>query len=262
VKNSGEYISEKLKELNVAILVPTYNNEKTLAEVINSLLVYTNDIYVVNDGSTDSTPDILLNFQSQIKSISYNKNKGKGFALKTGIKAILNDGYKYAISIDSDGQHYATDLEVFIENIIKYPDSILVGNRGFNHENMNGQSTFANKFSNFWFTLQTTIELPDTQSGYRTYPLHKMGKMHLWTNRYETELEVLVFSAWRGVDIKPVGISVYYPPVNERVSHFRPFNDFFRISILNTVLVILAVIYGYPRILITKLINNINNILH
>ena len=241
-------VSEELRKINVAIIVPTYNNAGTLAAVIDSLLPYSTDIYVVNDGSTDTTSEILERYHQSIKSISYLQNKGKGYALKTGFRTALADGFDYAITIDSDGQHFASDIEVFINAIVQSPDTLFVGNRGFGHKNMKGGSTFANKFSNFWFRLQTFINLPDTQSGYRLYPLRKMGKMRLWTNRYEAELELLVFSAWRGIAIKPLSISVYYAPVEQRVTHFRPFHDFFRISVLNTVLVFLAIIYGYPSL--------------
>lgn len=241
-------ILEKLQHLKVAIIVPTYNNAGTLAAVIDSLVPYSTNIYVINDGSTDTTSYILSQYNSLVKSISYMPNKGKGYALKTGFKAAQTDGFDYAITLDSDGQHFASDIEIFVNNIECNPDTLFVGNRGFGHKNMAGKSTFANKFSNFWFHLQTLIDLPDTQSGYRLYPLKKMGNMYLCTNRYEAELELLVFSAWRGIAIKPLPISVYYAPVEERVSHFRPFYDFFRISILNTVLVFLALVYGYPSI--------------
>ena len=72
-------------------------------------------------------------------------------------------------------------------------------------------------------------------------------------NRYETELEVLVRSAWRGIRLIPVPIHVYYPPKEERVSHFRPNVDFFRISVLNTIFCILAIVYGYPSMFFHKI---------
>ena len=114
-------------------------------------------------------------------------------------------------------------------------------------------NTFANKFSNFWFKVQTCKSLPDTQTGYRLYPLKQMGTMWWVTSRYEAELEMLVFAAWHGIKLVPVSINVYYPPVGERVSHFRPGMDFFRISVLNTVLCVLAVLYGGPRMLISRI---------
>ena len=112
-------------------------------------------------------------------------------------------------------------------------------------------NTFANRFSNFWFHLQTGLRLPDTQTGFRVYPLLHLPCLKLLTYRYESELELLVFSAWRGVHIVPVPVSVSYPA--DRVSHFRPFRDFLRISLLNTVLCLLAIVYGYPRMLLNRM---------
>ena len=173
--------------------------------------------------------------------------------MKTAFREAVRRGYDYAITIDSDGQHSVDDLAVFFHEIRQHPDSLLIGSRGMDHPNMPQQNNFANKFSNFWFVLQTAHRLPDTQSGYRLYPLRKMGKMHLFTNRYETELEILVRSAWRGIRLLPVPVSVYYPPKEERVSHFRPRADFLRISLLNTVFCVLAVVYGYPSMLFHKI---------
>lgn len=246
-------VTNKLRELKIAIILPTYNNYKTIVEVLDSLLEYTNDIIVVNDGATDSTPQLLENYKDKVHIISYLPNRGKGFALQTGFKKALELGFTYAITIDSDGQHFASDLGLFVEEIEAHPHSLIVGSRLLKQENMPGGNTFANKFSNFWYRVQTGINLPDTQSGYRLYPIQKMGKMPMLTKRYEAELEMLVFSAWRGIDMRAIKIKVYYAPVGERVSHFRPIKDFTRIGFLNAFLVFLAVVYGYPSMGLRKL---------
>jgi hypothetical protein len=71
--------------------------------------------------------------------------------------------------------------------------------------------------------------------------------MHFFTNRYEAELEMLVRASWSGINVCDVGISVFYAPPGERISHFRPFRDFFRISVLNTILTIIAFFYACPK---------------
>ena len=103
-----------------------------------------------------------------------------------------------------------------------------------------------NFFSNFWFTVTTGIRLPDTQCGFRLYPLEKLNSIAFVTRRFEFEVEVLVRAAWKKIKIIPVPVQVFYPPKSERISHFRPFTDFFRISVLNTVLVILALLFYRP----------------
>lgn len=236
----------RLKELGVVVVIPTYNNETTLAAVITGASEYCQAIIVVNDGCTDSTADILKGFD-RIQVITHPKNAGKGRALKNGLLAAQKQGFRYAITIDSDGQHYPSDIPVFIEEIEANPDSLLIGARNLTADNMPGKNTFANKFSNFWYRIETGKKLTDTQSGYRLYPLHKIGNMKGYTTKYEFELEIIVFSSWKGTPVKNVPVKVYYPPQEERVSHFRPFRDFFRISLLNTVLVLVAFLWVYPK---------------
>ena len=114
-------------------------------------------------------------------------------------------------------------------------------------ENMPGKNSFGNKFSNFWFRVETGIRCPDTQTGYRLYPVRLMKDMRFFTRKYEFEIEVLVRSAWKGIKLEWVPVSVYYAPKETRITHFRPFKDFFRISILNTILVLIAFLYIKPR---------------
>ena len=121
-----------------------------------------------------------------------------------------------------------------------------MGSRNMEQEGVPQKSSFGNKFSNFWFKVETWITLPDTQTGFRIYPLKPMKKIWLFTNKFELEIEVIVKLAWRFVPFVAVPIQVKYDP-NERVSHFRPARDFTRISILNTVLVLTALIWYYPR---------------
>lgn len=236
---------ERMAALKCVVVMPTYNNAGTIAQVIDDVKKYSDDVIVVNDGSTDETAAILSSIKD-IKVIDYPKNKGKGYALKLGLAKAYEWGYRYAITIDSDGQHYADDIPVFIDKIEEKPDSLLIGARNLTADNMPSKNTFANKFSNFWYKVETGEKLSDTQSGFRLYPLDKLQKIHFLTRRYEFEVEIIVRAAWRGVNVENVPIKVYYPPVEERVSHFRPLQDFTRISILNTVLVLYAFLFYYP----------------
>lgn len=239
-------VSEMFKQKNVCVLVPTYNNEQTLAKVLNSVLAYTNQIIVVNDGSTDSTSVVLQQFP-QIALVSYAQNKGKGHALRTGFKHAVKLGYDYAITIDSDGQHFADDLGKFLLKLEDYPSAIIIGARNMDQASVPGKSSFGNKFSNFWFWVETGLKMSDTQSGYRLYPVKLIENIQFFTRKFEFEIEVLVISAWRGIKITEVPVRVFYAEKENRVSHFRPFKDFTRISILNTFLVIIAFLYIKPR---------------
>lgn len=241
-----ELIQAKFKQLQVCVIIPTYNNEGTLTAVITDVLAYTDQVIVVNDGSTDGTQAIIQSFP-QIQSVSYTQNVGKGWALRKAFEFATEQGYQHAITIDSDGQHFATDLPAFIEKLEQEPDSLIIGSRNMEQSSVPGKSSFGHKFSNFWFWAETGIKCPDTQSGYRLYPIHLLKNSKFITRKYEFEIEVIVRAAWKGIKIDWVPVKVYYAPKETRVSHFRPFQDFSRISVLNTILVIITFAYIKPR---------------
>lgn len=282
---------------DTVILIPTYNNAGTLADVVRRALQQGLPVMVVDDGSTDGTAEVLSGLQSAVRaqnkafscpdcgdaerevfpsakkiadatgntSLSDNEtsdaaekaslsvirhvvNQGKGVALKTGFQEALRLGYSYAVTLDADGQHHPEDVPVLLAQ--KGEKTLVVGSRSIRGKD--GRSSFANKFSNFWFTLYTWIKLPDTQTGYRLYPLKNLPSLRLLSARYEAELTLLAFSAWKGLKLVPVPVQVEYP--EDRVTHFRPGKDFTRISILNTLLLFVALFYGYPRTLLRKLL--------
>ena len=234
------------KATGICVLIPTYNNEATIGKIIDDVASYDLDIIVVNDGSTDNTENILSE-KTGIQVISYSPNRGKGIALRTGLKHTAEKGYEYVITIDSDGQHFAKDLPVFINAIKEFPGSLLIGARNMNQESVPGRSSFGNKFSNFWFWVETGIKGPDTQSGYRLYPVQRLKNLKFFSHKFEFEIEVLVKAAWNGIPVRWVPVTVYYAPKETRVSHFRPFRDFTRVGILHTIAVTIALLYIKPR---------------
>ncbi len=241
-----DQISDIFDDLKVCVLIPTYNNSRTLSAVISSVATVTRNIIVVNDGSTDETPSILEQF-SFVHVVGYKENQGKGVALRRGFAKAVELDYDYAISIDSDGQHFADDLPSFIEKLQLHKKAIIIGARNMNQSSVPGKSSFGNKFSNFWFRLETGISISDTQSGYRLYPVSLIHDWTFFTRKYEFEIEVLVRAAWSGIEVVEVPVKVFYPEKSERISHFRPFRDFSRISVLNTFLVIITFLWIKPR---------------
>lgn len=245
--SSNTFINS-LSEINACVLIPTYNNHRTISDVLEKVIKVVGDttILIVNDGSTDDTLAVLAPFSDNIELVSYAENQGKGFALRTGFKKAIELGFENVITIDSDGQHFPEDIPLLVEAAKKNRGAVIMGSRNMEHETVPGKSSFGNKFSNFWFRIETLIKLPDTQTGFRVYPLKPLKKMRLFTKKFELEIEVIVRLAWKGVQFAPVPIRVLYD-YDERVSHFRPARDFFRISVLNTILVLGALFYFYPK---------------
>jgi glycosyltransferase involved in cell wall biosynthesis len=228
--------NRETQPVQAAVIIPTYNNSNTVAEVIDSVKRYCSDIIVVNDGSTDETAEILSRIQD-IVTVNFPVNKGKGFALIAGFEKALEYSFTHAITIDSDGQHVPEDIALLLEKVKTDPDAIWIGNRILPctaSAGQPGRSSFGRRFSNFWFRFSTGIRLHDTQCGFRAYPLQQTLILQCKGGRYEYEQDVLIKAAWRGIPVKEVNVTLYYLPEEKRVSHFRPFRDFVRIGRINS----------------------------
>jgi len=234
------------------VIIPTYNNSTTLARLIDDVLQYTNNVIIVNDGSTDDTAAVLKAY-GHLEIINSGKNEGKGKAIIRGLRHAREKAFEHAVTIDSDGQHFAEDLPKFAAKIEKEPDTMVIGARNMSQDGIPLKSSFGKKFSNFWVWIETGLKIPDTQSGFRLYPLRYTEKMKFFSAKYEFEIEILTRLAWKGVRISAVPVRVLYLPKDKRVSHFRPFLDFVRISMLNTCLVTIALLYARPFNFIKKL---------
>ena len=260
---AADFITVGVEENEVCAVIPTYQNAKTLLKVVADVHRVVDTVFVVDDGSNDGTAALLdkvTGNERPEKVLTHPKNCGKGAALKTGLTYARQQGFRYAVTMDADGQHRADDIPALLQAVEEEPDALAIGSRGLQHENMPAKSTFANRFSNFWFALQTLQRLPDTQSGLRVYPLRRLHGLRWMSARYEAELTLLVFSAWAGVKLLPVPVSVYYPPRDQRVTHFRPGRDFTRISVLNTLLCFLMVVYGWPRIFCRQIARGVKGV--
>lgn len=245
----------ELQNRGICVIIPTYNNAGTIVDVVSRAMLQCHDVFVVCDGCTDGTVGLLEKMENKPRIIVLAGNQGKGAALKAGFKEALKAGFAYAITLDADLQHYPEDIPLFLEANRRHPDAVIVGERqGLEDVDRSKGSKFANSFSNFWFFLQTFHYLKDTQTGYRLYPLKKLRFLWLLTSRYEAELELLVLSAWCGAGIVSRKVRVYYPDRSERVSHFRPFRDFARISLLNVVLCMLALVVALPAAIVRLLV--------
>lgn len=260
---AADFITVGVEENEVCAVIPTYQNAKTLLKVVADVHRVVDTVFVVDDGSNDGTAALLdkaTGNERPEKVLTHPKNCGKGAALKTGLTYARQQGFRYAVTVDADGQHRADDIPTLLKAVEEEPDALAIGSRGLQHENMPAKSTFANRFSNFWFALQTLQRLPDTQSGLRVYPLRRLHGLRWMSARYEAELTLLVFSAWAGVKLLPVPVSVYYPPRDQRVTHFRLGRDFTRISVLNTLLCFLMVVYGWPRIFCRQIARGVKGV--
>jgi glycosyltransferase involved in cell wall biosynthesis len=215
--------------MRVAVVIPVFNHQERIAEVIGEAIQLGLPIYVVDDGSTDGTPAVLAGLQG-ITVLHHSANQGKGAALLTGF-AVAAPTCEWALTIDADGQHRPADAKAFLEVAQQGERVIVVGNRqGMAQENVPWTSRFGRQFSNFWVWAAGGPWINDSQSGFRLYPLPEALQLGVCARRYQFEVEILVKAHRKHIKTVEVPVQVVYQPKGERVSHFRPWFDFLRNS--------------------------------
>ena len=213
----------------VAVLIPVYNNAKTLGDVLEGVLTQVHSVLVVDDGSTDEIADVLGSFRESIQVCRYSRNQGKGAALSTGFRLLYEQGFTHAITLDADGQHFPSNLPAFLVATSRQPAALLVGQRDMRGAGAPFRSRFGLTCSNFALSLLAGLRIEDSQAGFRAYPLNETCALGLRGRRYDLEMEVLMKAGWNGLPVVPLRIDVTYTPREGRVSHFRPLRDFARI---------------------------------
>jgi predicted LPLAT superfamily acyltransferase/glycosyltransferase involved in cell wall biosynthesis len=236
--------------IRVCLCIPTYNNAKTIEEVVVDCLQKTQyPLLVVDDGSDEPVEGLLRSSQAReamesgrLRVLRFAQNQGKGAALRAAILDCVSHGFTHLFSIDGDGQHLTSEIPKLVELAHQHPWDLIVGCRKLSGATVPTSTVFGRKFSNFWVNFQTGTPIRDSQSGFRLYPLFHLQNMSFWTRKYDFEIEVLIRLLWKGVAIREAEIDVYYPPKDERISHFNKFWDNARISILNTALVLISML--------------------
>jgi glycosyltransferase involved in cell wall biosynthesis len=235
------------KKNEIVVIVPTYNNPKTIKAVAKDILHHGFIPIIVDDGSDESIENLFFDEEkSSINFVTHSINRGKGQAIVSGVRKAKELGYTYTVSIDGDGQHLASQIQKLV-NI--YEDGeIIIGARNFDLEHVPNASKFGRWFSNFWACWDTGQVITDSLSGFRIYPISILS-LPIKSSKFDWEMEVLVRHADAGKTIKEVDIECYYPTPEERVSHFRKFNDTAAIAWVH--LQILP--FKWPRFILEKL---------
>jgi len=213
--------------LRCAIVIPAYNHGAQVQGVVEKCLQFRLPVVVVDDGSTDSTPDVLASL-SDITVIRHKKNQGKGASLLTGFAAVLQLA-DWAITIDADGQHDPEDILSLTRAVPEKQRPLVIGKRAeMGHKNVPWTSRWGRRFANFWVWTSCGRWFSDSQSGFRIYPLPETLNLGTKAKRFQFEVEVLVRAVWCGIPIIEAPVHAIYGPPEERVSHFRPWLDFWR----------------------------------
>lgn len=222
---------------SIIVVIPVYNHAATLADVVKGVLSCGHRALVIDDGSTDNCLQKIKHLDCI--TLRHEKNLGKGAAILTGAEKAASMGFSAIITIDADGQHNPLDIKTIADEYNRqFPPVLIIGARRMVENSVPKSSHFGKHFSNFWVRLECGYDLPDTQSGFRLYPVTELLQLKLTRSRYDFEIESIVKLAWAGVKITSVPVSVHYPPGNKRISHFHKIKDNCRLTLLHSQLVL------------------------
>jgi glycosyltransferase involved in cell wall biosynthesis len=231
--------------LRICVVVPVYNHAGTVQRVVReSQRAF--PVIVVDDGSTDQGPTLLAR-EKGITLVTLPVNRGKAAALKAGFAEADALDFTHAITIDADGQHPTDALAKFATACRQQPEALIIGIRDLKAAGAPAVRRLSNALSSFWFRFETGVRLSDTQCGYRVYPLATVQRLHVKSDRYAYELEILVKAAWAGIPLRSQPVLADYAAATSRLSHFAPLRDFVRISGLHARLAIQALCVPAPR---------------
>ena len=211
------------------VVIPVFNHAATVGDVVRGALEHAHTVIVCDDGSTDGSGAAAQGAGAQL--LTHPVNQGKGAALRTLLAEAHRKGFRYAVSLDADGQHFPKDIAAIVEVAKKDPGSLVIGARDLAAAGAPGSSQFGRKFSNFWVWFESGQRVDDSQSGFRAYPLPETLALMGSRSRYDFEVEVLLRASWAGLTLRSTPIGVLYP--KDRITHFRPVADNVRISLLN-----------------------------
>jgi len=207
------------------VVIPAFNESRTIREIVSSTLRYASHVIVVDDGSTDNTTELLQDLP--ITLIRNNTNLGKAASLLKGMDAALRADLLPVITLDADGQHKPEDISRFIECAEKHPEKIIIGARLSDKKAFPAARYYANKTANFWISWASGYAIDDSQSGYRLYPASLIKKMDLTANKKDSfvfESEVLIDASRKGYQSMSIPIEAIYNS-NARPSYFRSVRD-------------------------------------
>jgi glycosyltransferase involved in cell wall biosynthesis len=210
---------------NIGILIPAYNEEKTIGGIVRELKEIFSMVVVVDDGSTDKT--FLFALQNGAIVLKHKERSGKGKALQTGFSFLIKKNIDFVLTMDADGQHKVSDINNFIVAAKRSPDiDIWIGKRKIKGSNMPFVRRLTNISMSLLISLLSLQYIPDTQSGFRLIKDSVLKNQKFSSSYFEMESELLIKSSLlKGAKIGSVLIETVY---EKQKSKINPIEDTFR----------------------------------
>jgi glycosyltransferase involved in cell wall biosynthesis len=216
-----------MKIEKTCVLIPSYNEARTIAKMVSELKAKGLTVYVVDDGSTDDTA--LIAQAEGAVVVKHKYNKGKGASLREGFSHILKKHFDTVLVMDADGQHKTQDVEAFFMTISKTGADIVIGNRMRDTTAMPLIRILTNRFMSFLISLISGQRVADSQCGFRLIKRGVLETVKLRSSNYEIETELIIKAAKANFKITSVPIMTVY---EDETSKINPLVDTFRFIVL------------------------------
>jgi glycosyltransferase involved in cell wall biosynthesis len=222
--------------MKICVVIPVYNHQEAIAQVVETLKRFDLPCYLVNDGSSEQCTAVLRRIAGQEKGwitlYERDRNGGKGAAVIDGLNLAIAAGFSHAIQIDADGQHRLTDLGRFLDACTQHPGKLILGKPSFD-ATVPKKRLYGRRFTNLWIWINTlSFDIADGMCGFRCYPLDAVDKLLKSVQlgkHMEFDIEIIVRLYWQGVDVMNIETEVQYPL--DGISHFRMLQDNLLISV-------------------------------
>ncbi len=215
------------ESVRTCVVIPAFNEEERVGEVVRGVRGWAERILVVDDGSEDATADRAREAGAEI--VVHPKNRGKGAALMTGFERARELGCEWVIVMDADGQHDPSDIPALLERQKLTGADVVIGTRMGNPTGMPLIRRWTNRFTSAVISWLIGQRVPDSQSGFRLYRTAILDGIRLTTSNYDAESEILIQLARRGARIESAPIRSIYGDQQSRIRPGRDTVRFFRL---------------------------------
>jgi glycosyltransferase involved in cell wall biosynthesis len=213
-----------LIRLKAAAIIPAYCEEKHVGNVVRRTRQQLDHVLLIDDGSNDQTAQRAREAGAEV--IVHSQNRGKGEAIKTGLRHWLDRQFTHVIVLDADGQHLPEEIDRFIAAAASAAEpSFFVGNRMNNLTGMPFIRRVVNRYMSRRISLLSAQQIPDTQCGFRMLDRQLIPELLGGANRFDYETEMLIIASRKGYRIKSVPITTVY---SDEVSNIQPVRDALR----------------------------------
>ena len=208
----------------IAAVIPAYNEEQHIADVVRRTRQKLDDVLVVDDGSADETANRARDAGAEV--IAHEQNRGKGETIKTGLRHWLDRQFDFVIILDADGQHRPEEIDRFVTAAISANEpKLILGNRMKDVSSMPLVRKIVNRWMSGRISAVCGQEIPDTQCGFRMLHRQLIPELLGGAARFDYETEMLIVASRKGFRINSVPITTVY---SDEVSSIHPVRDTLR----------------------------------